>query len=46
VEESIHNLVLTKRELSESALEIAEAEAEANQNSIINYLRSDEGIGA
>ena len=46
VEESIHNLVLTKRELSESALEVAEAEAEANQNSIINYLRSDEGIGA
>ena len=39
IEESIHNLVLNKRELSEAALEIAEAEAEKNQDSLINYLR-------
>jgi SNF2 family DNA or RNA helicase len=39
IEESIHNLVSHKRDLSDAALEVAEAAAAMNQQSLLNILK-------
>lgn len=39
VEEHIYDLVLNKRELSEAALEVAEADSEAGHKSLISFIK-------